>query len=320
MAATVTVRAKAFGDSRIVFLGQLLGCSWNDAFVRVIRLWSVCAEQQTDTPEARFIRACLEHPQGEQHLVESGLGDDLRRDPSLAEGVVRVRGCDETDWYFAAMEQRGAQEAGRARAALADRDAAGRFVPTGPPALDQRTSSVGPASDHSPDLGSEICSESSARKLPDPQAIVHAERGAARVDQRRRLFGDAWTYAGLKHHELKAEGIDPNARNCWGVMPDAGSFEAQQLFARIDELTAGDAPDWKRARELVRNRIDVAAAEVRAAKPPTLRWFIPARMWDAKSFAIAKDLSPEQAAQPRARDRFTSDAPETPVRRIATAK
>lgn len=80
-------------------------------------------------------------------------------------------------------------------------------------------------------------------------------------------------------------------------MPSASSDEVKELLSRIDELTEGDSPNWERAAEVIRNRIDVAAAEARRDK--TLRWFIPARMWNPKSFAVAKDMSPEQAAVPR---------------------
>lgn len=325
----VTVRTKALGDRRLVRLALLATYPGGDdeALGKMTRLWALCAEQQTDTPEVRHIRACL-GPRGEEHLVESGLGDDKHRDPKLDEGVVRVRGCDETDWFYARLEQQGQTEAGRVRAALAERDAAGRFIPDRPP--DRSWTSQTPASDHSPDLNSG--SDLIRPELPDLGVIVEAERAkvasaspaddhnartAARTsntNRRSRLFNAAWGYAGHKHHELKADGVDPNARNCWSALPSADSIETKSLNARLDELLEGDAPDFGRASDVIRNRVDVAAAEARRDK--TLRWFIPARMWDAKSFSIAKDLSPEQAAQPRR----TSDKPitEQPIRRIKT--
>lgn len=334
----VTVRSKALGDRRLVRLAQLAQYPGGDdeALGKMTRLWALCAEQQTNTPEVRHIRACL-GPRGEEHLVESGLGDDKHRDPSLAEGVIRVRGCDQSDWHHARLEQQARAEAGRARAALASRDAAGRMLPmqtAGPPGSVQQDSSITPASrasDHSPDL----ISDPASLKLPDSGESVSAEREkqvsaadlvvarqAARTkhDRRARLFNDAWGYAGFKHAELQAAGVDPHARSCWNGLPSASSDEARALFARIDELTEGEKPDWSRAMETIKNRVDVAAAEARrdakAGQRAALRWFIPARMWDAKSFSIAKDMSPEQAAQPRRADKPA--APEQPIRRMKT--
>jgi len=317
MSATVTVRAKAFGDRRLVRLAELAGYAGGDdeALGKMSRLWSLCAELQTDKPDVREIRACL-GPRGEEHLVESGLGDDSRRDPTLDAGVVRVRGCDECDWAGALAEQRAREEGGRVRAETALRDSSGRFVNERPPDVQ-----LPPASDHSPDLGSS--SDLPIPELPDLGEIVQAEREVAtklssiparsRDDRRRKLFGDAWNYACLKHHELRAEGIDSHARS-WAAMPPASSIESQLLLSRINELTEDDAADFRAAGEVIKNRVDVAAAEARRDK--TLRWFIPARMWDAKSFAIAKDLSPAQAAQPRRSAK--ESAPEQPIRKMRT--
>jgi hypothetical protein len=334
VAASVTVFAKAFGDSRIVYLGKLLGCSWNDAFVRIVRLWSVCAEQQTDKPEVRHIRACLEDSNAELHLVESGLGDDSRRDPSLAPGVCRVRGCNETDWYLAAIEQQGQVEAGKARAAIAQRDHAGRFVPGSPP-LDVPRSSAGPASVSGSGSGSSFPDLISDQPLLQASLDLEREKAVAALmpkavppvrthtEHRRKLFNDAWAYAGLKHQELKNAGVDPSARNCWSGLINASSQEAQDLIARIHELAPEGVSDlsaaFARAGEVIRNRVDVAAAI--ATRDQTLRWFTPARMWNGKSFAIDKDLSPEQAALPRG-PRPPSSRPDhdPPPRKIATAR
>jgi len=172
---------------------------------------------------------------------------------------------------------------------------------------------------------------------PDPRTIAEAEREeqplaqvirlsavpARSVDDRRRkLFVEAWTYAGLRHQELKAEGIDAHARNCWSGMPDASSPEVQALRARLDQLLMGDEPDFAAARETIRNRVDVAAAEARYVLRH-LRFMTPMRMWDPKSFALAAALSPEQVrAQaeelaPPARAGPRRAAPD-PIRRIKT--
>jgi hypothetical protein len=135
---------------------------------------------------------------------------------------------------------------------------------------------------------------------------------APRAQRRRQLFHESWLYAAEKHRELRAAGVDAAARDCWGAMPPAGGAEAQALLARIDELTEGDEPDWDRASEVIRNRVDVAAAEAR--REAHLRYFIPARLWNESSFAIGAALSPAQAAQPRAPARASHST--APVRRI----
>ena len=325
MLATVTIRAEAFDDPRISFLGRLLGCSTSEAFARVMRLWAACAAKQSDRLEVRLIRACLENLNGEVLLAECGLGDDTRHDPQLPDGGIRVRGCDKTDWYFARIEQQGQVDAGRARAAAAQRDAAGRFLPGDLPP-DGDLSSQSPASD----LCLDLISDPSLRKAPDLGAIVGEERERAfaeltpkavppqrsRAELRRKLFGDAWSYAGLKHEELKNAGVDPTARNCWSGTP-AGD-PVNLLFNRIDELAIGEdaVRAFGEAGLVIHNRVDVAAAIAR--RDNTLRWFTPARMWDAKSFAIDKDLSPEQAGQPRGPKPRPDNDP--PPRKIATAR
>lgn len=141
---------------------------------------------------------------------------------------------------------------------------------------------------------------------------------AARATARRKLHGESWSYAAKKHREARAAGIDPHARDCWGVMPDASSVESQALFARIDELTNADQPDWERAAEIIRNRVDVAFAEAKA-KQQGLKYCTPMRMWHQDSFAIAKDLSPAQVAElPRPRAGPSAAAAEEQPRRFKT--
>jgi hypothetical protein len=155
-------------------------------------------------------------------------------------------------------------------------------------------------------------------------AIVRAEHGAPpstpagdRAFRRRKLHGESWLYAAGKFREARTAGIDPHARDCWGSMPPAAGAEAQALFARIDELTEGDAPDWDRAAETIRNRVDVAFAEARA-KHKHLQFCTPMRMWAEQSFAIAKDLSPAQVAQPSRAPPRSSSTPTEPARPMKT--
>jgi hypothetical protein len=142
-----------------------------------------------------------------------------------------------------------------------------------------------------------------------------------RDDRRRKLWVEAWTYAGLRHQELKAAGIDPDARNCWSGLPDASGPEAKLLFERIDQLLLGDEPDFAGSREIIRNRVDVAAEEARLLRH--LRWMTPMRLWNEESFAIAAALTPAQvraqaATQSRAGPRGSGPRPPDPIRRVKT--
>lgn len=113
---------------------------------------------------------------------------------------------------------------------------------------------------------------------------------------RRSLFNESWQLAGREFLQLQREGFDPEARNSWAGIPVASSEPAKELFARIDELLIGDSPDLATARDVISNRVRVAAADARRDKH--LQFMTPMRMWNARSFHIAKDLTPEQAATP----------------------
>lgn len=158
--------------------------------------------------------------------------------------------------------------------------------------------------------------------VPDPPPDLKLEKPGpthtnSRADLRRRLFGEAWQFAGQTFFELKAAGVDPDARNSWSGTPSGSSHEVKALFARIDELLGGDPPNFEHVREVIRNRVLVAAAEARH-KLGHLRFMTPACMWNEKSFSLAKDWTPAQVeaaarASPGARDK-----PAEPARKIPT--
>ena len=163
--------------------------------------------------------------------------------------------------------------------------------------------------------------DTGADKEPEPQRDPSADLpprltsvpARSRDDLRRKLWNEAWTFAGLEHVKLKSEGVDRHARNCWSGVPPADSPEAKLLFARIDELLVTD--DYETAREKIRNRVLVAAEQARH-KHGHLQFFTPMRMWDPKSFAIDVALSPQQVASTR-ESRASRDEAE-PLRRIET--
>ncbi|MGN6107263.1 MAG: hypothetical protein ACTHU0_19300 [Kofleriaceae bacterium] len=157
---------------------------------------------------------------------------------------------------------------------------------------------------------------------PEPQVTLHAPRRhqPASTEVARRLVGDAWQYAGQSYTKLGLEGVDPTAPNCWSGLPPADSDPMQELRARIDELLRGQAPSFDLAREVIRRRIDVAAAEAR--RDGRRDYMTPARLWAAKSFAIASAMSPEQVANRqragplRKPNRDTRDVSDVSVGRI----
>lgn len=334
MAVSVTIHHSAFADARIRYLGELAGYSHMEALGRCAMLWSRCTELQTGgvIPVAE-VRACL-GPRGEEHLVEAGLGERIES------GVVRVKGCSgRIEWFSTEGQQTG----GRSRAATAMRDSLGRMLPKPSCPADHQLS---PASDPDPDPDPESTdlvsgsspSGASSSGLPGdhvrtpapgslalPFASVPAQPPDLRVtpgpttdraNLRLRLYNEAWTLAGLEYEKLKSEGIEPEARNCWAGLPDASSFESKGLFARIDELLIGDKPDVARARDVLRNRILVAAAEARH-NLRHLRFMVPARMWDPKNFAIGAALTPGQVEAEAMRRAGPKGAPES-ARRIKT--
>lgn len=327
MAASVTVHHKAFGDSRIVYLGTLLGCDDDAALGRMTRLWSVCTERQTSTPEPHEIRACLRNARGDELLIESGLAE------RLTTGAIRVRGCEGMIEWFGATAEAATPAAraagGRARSSKAKRDALGRMLPAGDAGgvLDesadagssnvqhvQQTPAIQIQSLSSPDLGSPSPSSgASSRDLPgDPQQEAPTpaptprtpppgipQPGTARPDPRVKLNWDAWAYAALKHAEIRDE-IAPNALP-FPAMP--GGDPMRELAARTREVLeqTGDPPNFEKARETVKRRIDVAVAE--AKREQHLKWFTPSRIWDSKSFWRALEVTPEEAFVRRATER-----------------
>lgn len=317
----VNLEDEAFSDQRIELLGQLCGYNRFEALGRMAHLWRICTQRSQYVVSPAIVAACL-GAAGPEAIVTAELGEPV-------DDGIRVKGTDgRIEWVQQHSSTK--QAAGQKRAQNAPRDARGRLLPrsAGPahPADIQQAPPAQPAESSALLSGSDLSGSGSLPpELPDPRGDRSGDRAPrvvaviparTRADDRRKLFGESWLYAARKHRELRAEGIDPHARDCWGAMPSASSAEAQALFARIDELTEGDAPDWEAAAATIRNRIDVAAAEARAARPAHLRFFIPARIWHPDSFAIGAALSPEQAAQPRASPRAAP--PPEPTRRIKT--
>lgn len=158
-----------------------------------------------------------------------------------------------------------------------------------------RDSSRGVTTSHSgPDLADPDPEECSPARDPAVRAPASRERAEAR----RRLIGRAWTIGGEAFARVQADGIDLTAPNGWAGLPSASSPPMANLLAILDELLAGDRPDFEAAEAKIANRIAVAEAEARAMSPPSARYMTPARIWNRESFSIAVDMSPEQAAAP----------------------
>ncbi len=315
MAASVTIHHKAFGDRRIAYLGELAGYNQAEALGRMAMLWSLCTELQTDTPSDIEIKSCL-GTKGPEALLESELGE---RDPG---GRVRVKGCDgRIEWYG---EREVRQVAGgKARASTAQRNpangqlmrVAGKMLVNAGPATHQQPKVAGPAT---PASTSQTPASESESDLPEDLSPARARvatpphtelpentnspgkapegAGSAAVLVRMRLNSDAWTYAGRAHLALRPE-IDPSAR-AWSAMPTGAAKD--DLTAITRELVGDDCvnADFEGAYATVCRSVDVAVAEARAAA--TLQWFTPSRIWSRSSFWKRAELTPEQAARPRA--------------------
>lgn len=128
---------------------------------------------------------------------------------------------------------------------------------------------------------------SSPPELPDPPTIV----GAEREDLIRRLVLKANAYAREGHAALLRGGVgadsNPNP-NAWS--PNAWSDGEARV--RVEELL--QLGDIAAVEAALTNRINVAIAT--AETNDSLEYFTPARIWNAKSFAIDVALSPAQVA------------------------
>jgi hypothetical protein len=141
------------------------------------------------------------------------------------------------------------------------------------------------------------------------RAPVHAIPGGG-VSVVGKLAMDAWSYASKRHLAVRSE-LDPTAVP-WSAIPTGEG--KNELLARVRELVGDhDQPDLEAARATLRRAVDVAEAEARAASPPTLRWFIPSRLWSSQSFWRCAEQSPEQVtARPHVRTNSGSSGVATP--------
>ncbi len=291
----VNVDGKMLADPRFKKLGQRLRVSHFEAFGRVLPVWMMAYEN----------RSAFMSPDDVDALGElAGLADAMIAcDLAVAQdGTLRLRGVEERVRWLLEQDRKRDLAAQARRAKRSPKPSPSTSPGTFPREVPREFPDQDQEQEHDHDLISGSGSTAPS-ELPDFGATVRAERvqpapsgyRRPRDEQRRRLWVDSWTLAGLEHAKLKAEGIDPHAMNCWSGTPSAGSEEGKALFERIDELTLGDDPDWDAARDRIRNRVLVAAAEARA-KHKHLRYFTPMALWNAKSFAIAAALSPAQVA------------------------
>lgn len=150
---------------------------------------------------------------------------------------------------------------------------------------------------------------------PVPSTKLVAIAGVS--PERSRLNTEAWNYAATSHAMLREEGIA-------GDVPFpllAYGDPMRELAARVRELLGDDIePDYEGARAKLRHRVDVAIAEARRSDVQHLKWFTPSRLWDAKSFARALEVSPAEAGRSRVGPRrlTESQTPEPEIRRLKT--
>lgn len=355
MPASVTVHHKAFGDERIMRFAELAGYSRYEAMGRLVALWSVCTELQTKgvVPAVR-VRTCLGN-RGDEFMVEADLAERLESGDLRVRGCDgRIDWFgDRPSQQQAAGRKRaaGAQrdQRGRLIRAGAPLDPSGPSAPPADrPALPHPTEkplvpldasaggagSSGPANvqrSPAPDPDQDLA-EDHARDLnrarpepPESGAIARAEREGPRSIAAstprdatvRKLWNDAWSFAGLEFAQLRSEGIDPNAHNSWHL-PAPRSFEAEELTKRVDECLIAAKGDPAVALERIRNRVLVASAKARH-KLHHLHYFTPPRMWDGRWFAEDVALTPDQIADSSARagpGARTGDKPAEPLRVI----
>lgn len=142
MAAAVRIESCALSDPRIELLGQLAGYNRFEALGRLVHLWSVCTDRQSEVLSDVLVVACL-GPAGVAAIVGSGLGE-------VVTAGIRVKGTAGRISWLTDLRAR-ASAGGKARLAGAKR-AGGKFAPAdNQPAAgettsdDQQATSVSPA-------------------------------------------------------------------------------------------------------------------------------------------------------------------------------
>lgn len=132
-------------------------------------------------------------------------------------------------------------------------------------------------------------------------APVRTRTHAVSPDPKRgQLARMAWNLAAVTHAELKTSGVDREAPP-WQVQPDSSNRGWKALLERVGELLLEYEPS--RVDQILRHRI--ANAKQEAVKRRDLKYFIPAFMWNEKSFDIGAAWSldatrngPKPAEQP----------------------
>lgn len=289
MAANVTIHHSAFSDRRIAYLGELAGYSTMEALGRLASLWSRCTELQTDRPSAFEIRACI-GPRGDQLLIECGLGE-------LVGNEIRVRGCTgRTEWFGDVGPGAPRQTAGgKARAAMAQRDAKGRLLKSSN--TPSSNSVAGPVLDVA---GPATVQQPSNRPASDPDPETeNNQKTHTRVRERHPSAGGIarriWDYAAKLRPELTTANVA--AVPPWPIMPDANHTGWQSLLDRVCELLVGSTPE--QAEQVCRNRIDVALAK--AKNDGEGQWFASTSLFTPNSFQHWAHQDPKQFARKAAK-------------------
>lgn len=341
MPANVTVHYKAQSDHRISFLAKLLSVTVDDAFGKMVRLWSVMTELQTDTPDVELINAIMLDEHGSQLLVRSGLAEQLE------DASVRVRGRvdndtgrDRLEWYGSQLDR--SSNGGKVRAASAERDRGGRFLgdrssdPPAGPALRSQDQILSGSSDlHSSSSGADPrgdqdrepteaeLAEAEGLVLPPnpPLRNVNASQAApiagelestlSHVVETKGIFTRIWTRLGeLRASVAKELGVEVRALHPM----DAGT---RALTLRIREASLAKL-DAKRIEDDLNHVIEVIAAEARATR--SVQWLTGA-VFEERAYRRALGMTLDDARRPRTPPTGNGPRPakpEQPSRKIPT--
>lgn len=173
MSAPVRIEARAWSDLRFATLARLLGLADADhALIKVARLWSWQTEHfapnaPTYEVDADTIESVL-GPGGPAAMVRAKLADETP-------GGYRIRGTDgQIEWCDNLSSKR--QQAGRARADGARRDAKGRLLPHSSGEQDNNYPAHGPANhQHASSAQPAKSSAPSPSPSPSPEEDLGAD-------------------------------------------------------------------------------------------------------------------------------------------------
>lgn len=295
----INLQTDFFKDRRVDIIAQRAGLDLEVAQIRLIKLWCWCRDEGTkfavggDRPgwvvPDSVVRGFL-GPNGPEALLADGC-EELALGIRTEDGRIYLAGSERTVRNLLSAGAK-ARKGGQARSALAGR-LAGRYQPVNQPQTSQPPATDQPG--HQPQASSKLAPASSV-PCTDQNTHTPARARDPYVPERHpdagRVADRVWTYAAVKHGELRASGLDPTTPP-WPATHGSSNPGWLALLDRATEMLAEMPATDAEARG--KHRVDVSAAEAKSRG--TLRWFNALAMFVSDSFARGCAMSVESAGR-----------------------